>query len=86
MRHAQRPWGGSGSITPTGDGDYTPQVTPVASADVPGGWPVIPREELSRRSRAGEGNEDPGLAERVVERVAHGRRSDGRRAGGRTGS
>jgi hypothetical protein len=85
MRRAQRPWG-SGNTTPTGDGDYTPEVSPAAGADVPGGWPVIPREELSRRSRAGEGNEDPGLAERVVERVAHGRRADGRRGAGRKGA
>ena len=77
MRHAQRPWG-SGTTTPTGDGDFTPEVSPGAGADVPGGWPVIPSEELSRHSRDGEGNEDPGLAERVVEPIAPGRRAAGR--------
>jgi hypothetical protein len=90
MRRAQRPRG-SGDTTPTGDGDFTPEVSPVAGADVPGGWPVIPREELNRpsrveesrveESRVEEGNENPGLTERVVERIAHGRKGAGRGRG-----
>jgi len=102
MRRTQRPWG-SGSTTPTGDGDYTHEVSPVTGApvpgaDVPGGWPVVPREESSGHSRVGEGNEDPGLTERVVERIAEAPRAEapraeapradgrrGRRAAGRRG-
>jgi hypothetical protein len=56
MRRAQRPWG-SGNTTPTGEGALTPEVspaTPAPGADVPGGWPIIPREDLSRRSVVGE--------------------------------
>jgi serine/threonine-protein phosphatase 2B catalytic subunit len=79
MRRAQRPWG-SGDTTPTGEGDYAHDVSPVAGADVPGGWPVVPREEPSRHSRVGEGNEDPGLTERMVERIADGPRADVLRA------
>jgi hypothetical protein len=72
MLRAQHSWG-SGNTTPTGDG-ITPEISPGAGADVPGGWPVVPREELSRR-RVGEGSkEDGGQTERR-----------GRRAAGRTG-
>jgi len=67
MRHGQRPWG-SGNTTPTGDGDVSRDLSPGAGADVPGGWPVVPTEDLRRRGRVvGEG-----LAER-----SHGRRGTG---------
>ncbi|KAI0002543.1 Metallo-dependent phosphatase-like protein [Russula compacta] len=72
MQRAQRPWG-SGNSTPTGDG---PELSP-AGAEVPGGWPMFQREELGRHG-VGEGNEDGGLAERVAERIAHGRRATDR--------
>jgi hypothetical protein len=79
MRRTQRPWG-SGSTTPTGDGDFTPEVSPVAGADVPGGWPVIPREESSGHGRVAESNEDPGLTERMAERIAEAPRAEAPRA------
>ncbi|KAI9451336.1 Metallo-dependent phosphatase [Russula earlei] len=80
MRHTQRPRG-SGNSTPSGEGDVTPELPPAVGADVPGGWPVVPREESSKR-RVGDGKEDRGHAERVVER----RSAPGRRASDRSGS
>jgi len=68
MQRTQRPWG-SGNTTPTGEGDVSHHLSQGAAADVPGGWPVIPTEDLRRRSRAGDGGEDGRLAER-----SHGRR------------
>lgn len=73
MQRAQRPWG-SGNTTPTGD---APEFSPGAGPDVPGGWPMFQREELGRHG-VGEGNADGGLAERVTERIAHGRRATDR--------
>ena len=66
----KRPWG-SGNTTPTGEADLSQELSPGASGDVPGGWPVIPREDLSRR-RGGEGGEDVRHAEH---RVPHSRRA-----------
>jgi hypothetical protein len=83
----RRPWG-SGTTTPTGEGDNTP-ISPGPGADVPGGWPVpvvpdvpivpvvpvVPIEEPSRRTSRIEGDEE-------VERPAPvGRNARGRRAG-----
>jgi hypothetical protein len=77
MRRTQRPWG-SGNTTPTGEGDISHDLSPGASADVPGGWPVVPREDLGQR-RVGEGGEDGRLAERRVERVTRSRRASDRK-------
>jgi hypothetical protein len=71
MRRTQRPWG-SGNTTPTGEGDFSHNLSQGAVADVPGGWPVVPTEDLRRRSRIGDGGEDGRLAER-----SHGRRGTG---------
>ncbi|KAF8504454.1 Metallo-dependent phosphatase [Russula emetica] len=71
MRRTQRPWG-SGNTTPTGEGDVSHDLSQGAVADVPGGWPVVPTEDLRRRSRVGDGGEDGRLAER-----SHGRRGNG---------
>jgi hypothetical protein len=71
MRRTQRPWG-SGNTTPTGESDASPTLSPGAGAEVPGGWPVVPREDLRRRSRAGDGGDDGRVAER-----SHGRRGTG---------
>jgi len=76
MRRTQRPWG-SGNNSPTGEGDASPILSQGGSAPVPGGWPVVPREDLNRR-RIAEGAEDGRLAERMVERIAHGRRASDR--------
>jgi hypothetical protein len=73
---AQRPWG-SGNTTPTGEGDVSHELSPGAGADVPGGWPMVPGEDLRQR-RVGEGGGDERHTERVVER--------GRRATNRPGS
>ncbi|KAI0281767.1 Metallo-dependent phosphatase-like protein [Russula aff. rugulosa BPL654] len=70
MQRTQRPWG-SGNTTPTGEVDVSPMLSP-GGADVPGGWPVVPREDLRRRSRVGDGGEDERHAER-----SHGRRGTG---------
>lgn len=70
MRHAQRPWG-SGNTTPTGESDYSHDLSP-AVADVPGGWPTVQTEDLRRRSRVGDGGDDGRLAER-----SHGGRGTG---------
>lgn len=72
MRRAHRPWG-SGNTTPTGEHDLSHELPPGAGADVPGGWPVVPSEDLGRR-RGGEGGEDRRLVE---QRVPHGRRAPG---------
>jgi hypothetical protein len=75
MLRAQHSWG-SGHTTPTGDG-ISPEISPGAGADVPGGWPVVPvvpREELSRPG-VGEGSKEKEVG------GAKGRR--GRRAAGR---
>ncbi|KAH9965239.1 Metallo-dependent phosphatase [Russula dissimulans] len=81
MRRPQHSWGsGSGNTTPSGEGDVSAELPPGVGADVPGGWPVIPREEPGVH-RAGEGMNDRGHAERVGERIAH-----GRRGGDRSGS
>lgn len=71
MRRPPRPWG-SGNSTPTGEGDVSHELSPGAGADVPGGWPVVPTEDLRRRSRVGDGGEDGRHAER-----SHGRRGTG---------
>ncbi|SRR5229473_6824959 len=70
MRRTQRPWG-SGNTTPTGE-DVSHDLSPGASADVPGGWPVIPSEDLRRRSRISEGGEDGRVAERPRRRRGNG--------------
>ena len=79
MRHTQRPPWGSGSTTPTGEGDGAHELSPGARADVPGGWPVVPREDFGQR-RGGEGDEG-GEGGRRTERVV----DRGRRATGRSG-
>ena len=70
----RRPWG-SGNTTPTGEGDVPHELSPGAGADVPGGWPIIPREDSGRRR---EGGEDGRHAERVVQQVQRGRRATNR--------
>lgn len=71
MRHTQRPLG-SGNTTPTGEGNAPHGLSPGAGADVPGGWPVVPSEDLRRRSRVGDGGDDGRHTER-----SHGRRGTG---------
>jgi hypothetical protein len=78
----RRPWG-SGNTTPTGEGDVPHELSPGAGADVPGGWPIIPREDTGRRM-VGESGEDGRHAERVVQQVQQVQR--GRRATNRSGS
>jgi hypothetical protein len=70
MRRTQRSWG-SGNTTPSGE-DVSHDLSPGPSAGVPGGWPVIPTEDLRRRSRVSEGGEDGRVAER-----RRGRRGNG---------
>ena len=70
MRHTQRPWG-SGNTTPTGEGNTSHDLSQ-AAAGVPGSWPVIPTEDVHRRSRVSDGGEDKRPAGR-----SHGRRGTG---------
>jgi len=78
MRRQHPRGSASGNTTPSGEGDFTHEVPLGVGADVPGGWPVIPGEEPG--GRWAEGKDDRGHAERVGERIAHGRRG-GDRAG-----
>jgi len=74
--HMQRGWG-SGSTTPTVEGDGTPEVSPGAgaSSDVPGAWPSpIGMEDMMRR-RIEDEEGAGGFVERMAERLAYGRRS-----------
>ena len=74
--HMQRGWG-SGSTTPTVEGDGTPEVSPGAgaSSDVPGAWPSpIGMEDMIRR-RIEDEEGAGGFVERMAERLAYGRRS-----------
>jgi serine/threonine-protein phosphatase 2B catalytic subunit len=70
--HTQRAWG-SGSSSPTGEGDATtPEVSPAAagpSTGVPGAWP-------SPMAMDEDGNS--GFVERMADRLAYGRRATDR--------
>jgi serine/threonine-protein phosphatase 2B catalytic subunit len=69
--HVQRPWG-SGSSTPTGEGEG--EVSPGAagaSSDVPGAWPGAMGMERGHEDDEGGG----GFVERMAERLAYGRRA-----------